>query len=180
MVPVAAKAAAVVFLVPFCWNVLARANHTTRWLNGAWAAVLGGGSEHPRVRLAAAYSFAAAIFAASFYRDVLFGYAVQQGPVVAGDGLLAALLALPAGSGVAGFTWDQVFGGALGAVGMFFVLCAYWRLGIVGTYLGDYCGVLMAAPVTGFPYNVLASPMYSGSLSVVCWSACPSLAETKR
>ncbi len=40
---------------------------------------------------------------------------------------------------------------------------AYWRLGVTGTYLGDYFGILMKARVTGFPFTVLDNPMYMGS-----------------
>lgn len=38
-----------------------------------------------------------------------------------------------------------------------------WALGLTGTYLGDYFGILMDAPVTGFPFNVTGAPMYVGS-----------------
>lgn len=38
-----------------------------------------------------------------------------------------------------------------------------WALGLTGTYLGDYFGILMDAPVTGFPFNVSGAPMYWGS-----------------
>jgi methylene-fatty-acyl-phospholipid synthase len=38
-----------------------------------------------------------------------------------------------------------------------------WALGITGTYLGDYFGILMDDIVTGFPFNIMASPMYYGS-----------------
>lgn len=38
-----------------------------------------------------------------------------------------------------------------------------WALGITGTYLGDYFGILMDEIVTGFPFNVSGSPMYYGS-----------------
>lgn len=38
-----------------------------------------------------------------------------------------------------------------------------WALGITGTYLGDYFGILMDEMVTGFPFNVCGSPMYYGS-----------------
>jgi phosphatidylethanolamine N-methyltransferase len=96
---------------------------------------------------AAAYTFAAAIFAASAHRDWLFAAALQRAPVLAA--------AAPA--------WHEPAGYALMAVGMGLVLAAFARLGIVGTYLGDYCGVLMAAPVTGFPYNAVPSPMYTGA-----------------
>jgi len=38
-----------------------------------------------------------------------------------------------------------------------------WALGVTGTYLGDYFGILMDDMVTGFPFNVSSSPMYHGS-----------------
>ncbi len=43
------------------------------------------------------------------------------------------------------------------------VLSSMWALGITGTYLGDYFGILMDEIVTGFPFNVTGSPMYWGS-----------------
>jgi phosphatidylethanolamine/phosphatidyl-N-methylethanolamine N-methyltransferase len=38
-----------------------------------------------------------------------------------------------------------------------------WALGVTGTYLGDYFGILMETRVTGFPFNVCPWPMYLGS-----------------
>jgi phosphatidylethanolamine N-methyltransferase len=38
-----------------------------------------------------------------------------------------------------------------------------WALGITGTYLGDYFGILMDSMVTGFPFNITDAPMYYGS-----------------
>lgn len=46
-----------------------------------------------------------------------------------------------------------------------------WALGITGTYLGDYFGILMDDIVTGFPFNVTASPMYYGSTMTFLGSA---------
>lgn len=50
-----------------------------------------------------------------------------------------------------------LFGGNL------LVLSSMWALGVTGTYLGDYFGILMDAPVTGFPFNITKAPMYYGS-----------------
>lgn len=36
-------------------------------------------------------------------------------------------------------------------------------MGITGTFLGDYFGILMDSMVTGFPFNVTVAPMYHGS-----------------
>lgn len=38
-----------------------------------------------------------------------------------------------------------------------------YALGITGTYLGDYFGILMDEMVTGFPFNICSAPMYYGS-----------------
>jgi len=38
-----------------------------------------------------------------------------------------------------------------------------YALGVTGTYLGDYFGMLMPARVEGFPFNVTDAPMYWGS-----------------
>lgn len=43
------------------------------------------------------------------------------------------------------------------------VLSSMWALGVTGTYLGDYFGILMDAPVTSFPFNITDAPMYHGS-----------------
>lgn len=58
---------------------------------------------------------------------------------------------------------QPILGGILFAVGSVLVLSSMWALGVTGTYLGDYFGILMDAPVTGFPFNVTGSPMYWGS-----------------
>jgi methylene-fatty-acyl-phospholipid synthase len=41
-----------------------------------------------------------------------------------------------------------------------------YALGVTGTYLGDYFGILMKERVTSFPFNVLDNPMYVGSTMV--------------
>lgn len=43
------------------------------------------------------------------------------------------------------------------------VLSSMWALGVTGTYLGDYFGILMEEKVEGFPFNVTGAPMYWGS-----------------
>jgi len=43
------------------------------------------------------------------------------------------------------------------------VLTSTYALGITGTYLGDYFGILMAGRVSGFPFSVTDAPMYWGS-----------------
>ncbi|KAJ2375052.1 Phosphatidyl-N-methylethanolamine N-methyltransferase [Coemansia sp. RSA 2611] len=62
--------------------------------------------------------------------------------------------------------------------GMTFVTTSTYALGITGTFLGDYFGILMKERVTGFPFNVLDNPMYVGStlsfLGTALWHAKPA------
>ena len=57
----------------------------------------------------------------------------------------------------------QYAGYALLACGNILVVSSTWALGITGTFLGDYFGILMDEMVTGFPFNVTDAPMYYGS-----------------
>lgn len=52
---------------------------------------------------------------------------------------------------------------ALLVIGNVLVLTSMWALGVTGTYLGDYFGILMDEKVEGFPFNVTGAPMYWGS-----------------
>lgn len=49
------------------------------------------------------------------------------------------------------------------ATGNVLVLSSMYALGVTGTYLGDYFGILMNERVTSFPFNVTDAPMYYGS-----------------
>ena len=61
--------------------------------------------------------------------------------------------------------------GALALVGFVLVITSFWKLGLSGTYLGDYFGILMEDKVTGFPFNVTDHPMYEGSTMLFCSEA---------
>ena len=52
------------------------------------------------------------------------------------------------------------------SVGGLLVLSSTWRLGFFCTFLGDYFGILLDAKVTGFPFNIVADPMYWGSFFI--------------
>lgn len=54
-------------------------------------------------------------------------------------------------------------------IGQVFVVTSTYALGITGTFLGDYFGILMDHRVEGFPFNVLRDPMYVGS--TLCFAA---------
>lgn len=57
----------------------------------------------------------------------------------------------------------QTIGTLLLAYGSVLVFSSMYRLGITGTYLGDYFGIFMESRVTAFPYNIYGNPMYVGS-----------------
>lgn len=108
-------------------------------------------------RYGATYFFTLTIFSLGILRDFLYGMcgradtsyerAIRDQPhfaPLAAPGIKAA-------------------GVALFLLGQLFVVTSIYQLGIVGTYLGDYCGILMKERVTAFPFNVLEDPMYVGS-----------------
>lgn len=64
---------------------------------------------------------------------------------------------------LAGSVYWQAAAWTLLAAGNTLVVSSTWRLGITGTFLGDYFGILLDDMVTGFPFNVVGAPMYVGS-----------------
>ncbi|KAJ2879496.1 Phosphatidyl-N-methylethanolamine N-methyltransferase [Coemansia aciculifera] len=136
---------------PAAWNVAARQEHHTRWLTK-----LCGGAKQ------GCYAIAAAIFSMGLIRDALYGQALNDQPTASWlDNSLVRLVA-----------------GTLFFSGMTFVATSTYALGITGTFLGDYFGILMSERVTGFPFNVLDNPMYVGStmsfLGTALWHAKPA------
>lgn len=123
---------------PTWWNVTARLEYRTHFLTRLCCG-------H---RYVAAYALAFAIFMVSNVRSYLFHLAVEAQPHFVVHGAAATML--------------DALGYALMGVGAVLVAASYYRLGIVGTYLGDYFGILMKERVTGFPYNVTDDPMYNG------------------
>lgn len=47
--------------------------------------------------------------------------------------------------------------------GLSLFLGAYYHLRIVGTYLGDYFGILQPKRITSYPFSIIKNPMYDGS-----------------
>lgn len=90
------------------------------------------------------YVLAFIIFALGLFRDHLYNNALSAQPFFAP-------------------LHQPILASVLLAIGSVLVLSSMWALGVTGTYLGDYFGILMDAPVTGFPFNVSGAPMYWGS-----------------
>ncbi|PIB02013.1 Phosphatidyl-N-methylethanolamine N-methyltransferase [Cercospora beticola] len=130
------SAASIVFNPTF-WNIAARSEYHNKTITK-----LAGGN--PRY---GCYALAVTIFSIGIIRDALYE---------------RALRAQPSHPLLEGFV-SQALAVGLVASGNVLVLSSMWALGITGTYLGDYFGILMDEIVTGFPFNVSGSPMYYGS-----------------
>ena len=122
-------------LCPTIWNWLGKQEYETKMLSKIF------GGAYP-----GCYALAAWIFSFSSVRDAAFGKALEEQPTVEMDDTAA-----------------KVAGYGLISTGTVFVMSSFYRLGITGTFLGDYFGILMENMVTGFPFNVLSDPMYVGS-----------------
>ncbi|KAH0843082.1 hypothetical protein AYO21_08781 [Fonsecaea monophora] len=90
------------------------------------------------------YALAVTIFGIGIIRDSLYKSALEQQPIY-------PLLHQPE------------LGAILFLSGNVLVLSSMYALGVTGTYLGDYFGILMDHKVEGFPFNVTDAPMYWGS-----------------
>ncbi|KIW82446.1 hypothetical protein Z517_05473 [Fonsecaea pedrosoi CBS 271.37] len=90
------------------------------------------------------YALAVTIFGIGIIRDSLYKSALEQQPIY-------PLLHQPE------------LGAVLFLSGNVLVLSSMYALGVTGTYLGDYFGILMDHKVEGFPFNVTDAPMYWGS-----------------
>lgn len=122
---------------PLFWNIVARQEYHNKMLTK----LFGGNSQ------AACYGLAATIFSLGLFRDFLYERALRAQPSY-------PLLEEPV------VKWLAY---ALLASGNILVVSSTWALGITGTFLGDYFGILMDDIVTGFPFNVTDAPMYWGS-----------------
>lgn len=99
------------------------------------------------------YVLAVTIFTLGLVRDALFKWALEEQPTSA---LLAEQYTL----------WVLPVAGVLFVCGNVFVVSSMWQLGVTGTYLGDYFGILMKERVTAFPFSVMENPMYNGSTMI--------------
>ncbi|KAL1926127.1 hypothetical protein VTP01DRAFT_6164 [Rhizomucor pusillus] len=137
---------------PLFWNTVARAEYRSHVLTK-----LAGGNPYR-----GCYALAVTIFSIGIIRDYLYNSALEYQPT---HPFLESLL-------------FQVAAAVLFVVGSVLVLSSMWALGVTGTYLGDYFGILMDERVTGFPFNVCENPMYIGStlnfLATALWHASPA------
>ncbi|XP_072839019.2 phosphatidylethanolamine N-methyltransferase isoform X3 [Pogona vitticeps] len=131
-------------LNPLFWNLVARWEHKTRSLTRMF-----------RSPYVACYCLGAVIMLLNFLRTNCFTEAMRSQPRL---NVLDCLV-------------GYYIGLAFVVVGTVFVVSSFLVLGFVGTFLGDYFGILMEAKVTCFPFNVLDNPMYWGSTIIYLgWS----------
>jgi len=122
---------------PTAWNIVAQ----NEYHNKTITRMFGGNARN------GCYFLAVMIFSFGILRDHLYQRALDDQPKV-------PLLPEP---------YATIVPAALFLVGQTFVITSTWALGITGTFLGDYFGILMDHRVEGFPFNVLRDPMYVGS-----------------
>uniref|UniRef100_A0A6U4U2F6 Phosphatidylethanolamine N-methyltransferase n=1 Tax=Neobodo designis TaxID=312471 RepID=A0A6U4U2F6_NEODS len=134
-------AAGAIAASPTIWNIIAQNEHK----NGTMTRLFGD-------KYRGAYALAAWIFTSSLYRDHLYSQAVLANPdaTIVAPGSDAATALKAAGVASLGF-------------GMTLVLSSMYKLGVTGTYLGDYFGIFLPARVTSFPFDRFENPMYLGS-----------------
>ncbi|CUM64274.1 uncharacterized protein PRCAT00001871001 [Priceomyces carsonii] len=137
---------------PIFWNIIARLEYKTHLLTKLTGSAKTG-----------CYLLALTIFSLGIYRDHIYHEALSKQPTYGPfeQSLLVKVLAA------------LIFG-----FGNVLVLTSMYSLGITGTYLGDYFGILMDERVTGFPFNINDNPMYNGStlcfLGTALWYAKPT------
>ncbi|KAG8832853.1 Phosphatidyl-N-methylethanolamine N-methyltransferase [Serendipita sp. 399] len=125
-----------IFFNPLFWNIAAQNEYHHKWI-----------SSRVKNPYTGCYILAATIFSLGLIRDALYTKALKDQPVF---GMLPA-------------PYDVIIPAALVAVGQVLVISSTWQLGITGTFLGDYFGILMDEKVEAFPFNILSDPMYVGS-----------------
>jgi len=146
-----AATASIVFNPTF-WNIAARQEYH----NKAITKLFNGNS------LYGCYALAVTIFSLGIIRDAIYHFTLEAQPS-------HPLLDTPT---------VKYLSYGLFISGNVLVLSSMYALGVTGTYLGDYFGILMDAPVTTFPFNVTDAPMYHGStmsfLATALWAGKPA------
>ncbi|OCK85953.1 phospholipid methyltransferase [Lepidopterella palustris CBS 459.81] len=145
------SAASIIFNPTF-WNIAARQEYHNKVLTKLFR----GNSQY------ACYGLAVTIFSLGIIRDAIYERALRTQPT-------HPFLETP-------FIHNLSYG--LFLSGNVLVVSSMYALGVTGTYLGDYFGILMDAPVTSFPFNMTDAPMYHGStlsfLGTALWSGKPA------
>lgn len=121
---------------PIYWNIVARLEYSTHFLTKIAGSANRG-----------CYVLALSIFCLGIARDYFFEQALRSQEA----------------SNFLDCDHVRNVGYVAFCIGQVFVLSSMYQLGITGTYLGDYFGILMNERVVSFPFNVSDNPMYQGS-----------------
>ncbi|KAL9985593.1 hypothetical protein ACROYT_G008015 [Oculina patagonica] len=121
---------------PLFWNIVARWEYRTQALTRWFGSAERG-----------CYALAVVICLLGLFRDYWFEEALRSQPIA------VAMCA----------DRVRICGTLLIVIGTVLVLSSTWSLGIIGTFLGDYFGLLLNRRETGFPFNIMNNPMYWGS-----------------
>lgn len=125
---------------PMLWNISARLEYKQKTLSRIFGSAK-----------AACYVLAATIFSLGLTRNFLVIVTVTR------------QLSLEAYLGPETVSIMKIVGTLSIIGGLVLAISSMFRLGVTGTYLGDYFGMLKESRVTAFPYNIVDNPMYTGS-----------------
>ena len=120
---------------PFFWNIIGRIEYNTRF----FTKLFGGNRRGCYVAFVFIFSF-------GISRNLLYKFVVDKQEKLVLEN-----------------QYIDILGYVLYFFGIVLVVASSLQLGIIGTYLGDYFGILFPSKITGFPYNITNSPMYDGS-----------------
>lgn len=133
-------AAAHISFNPMFWNLSARLEYKTKFLSRVFGSAKLG-----------CYVLATITFLIGLTRNFVVIIAVTR------------QLSLEAYLGDTTIYYMKIVGTFCILAGLTLAISSMVRLGITGTYLGDYFGMLKDSRVTSFPYNLVDNPMYFGS-----------------
>lgn len=122
------------------WNISARLEYKTKLLSRIFGSAKVG-----------CYVLAAVTFLIGLTRNLVVIIAVTR------------QLSLEEYLGGSTVNYMKIIGTLFVIAGLTLTISSMVRLGITGTYLGDYFGMLKSSRVTAFPYNIVDNPMYVGS-----------------
>lgn len=138
--PLVWLAAAHITFNPMFWNISARLEYKTKILSRIFGSAKVG-----------CYVLAVTTFLIGLSRNFVVIIAVTR------------QLSLESMLGESTVRYMKFFGTLFIIVGLTLAISSMIRLGVTGTYLGDYFGMLKNSRVTSFPYNIVDNPMYFGS-----------------
>lgn len=154
--PSIGMAAIAVAGLPVAWNMVARNEYRNKSIQNSSLFL----KFKENNKKAAAYLLAVGIFVASCGRDGLFKVAMDRNPST----VLPLLCPHMFGENKEKvFALIKYLAYGLFSFGSMLVVSSFARLGITGTYLGDYCGIFMEERVTAFPFSHFENPMYLGA-----------------